>query len=46
MEQWQCAQKRLGARTEKRIALHRHEPVIVNVEDIGDAVQRIGDKRR
>lgn len=42
MEQWQCAQKRLGGRTEKRIALQRHEPVNESAEDIVDAVYRIG----
>jgi hypothetical protein len=34
MEQWQWAQKRLGRRTEKRIAPQRQEPVLVVSVDI------------
>jgi hypothetical protein len=37
MEQWQCAQKRLGRRTEKRIAPQRQDPVVVGPRDIVDA---------
>jgi hypothetical protein len=46
MEQWQCVQKRLGNRTEKRINPQRQEPFTVGSEDTLDAALRMAAKLR
>jgi hypothetical protein len=46
MEQWQCVQKRVGRRNEKRIAPQEQEPFTVGSEGILDAAQPLAAQLR